>query len=475
MIKTARSTIIFFLAFLYGCQVGPRYHPPETKAPEQWKHPTQETDTVACVDNWWEIFNDPRLNELEEYAIENNVNLFVVMDKVAQARAQVGIARADLFPQLNIQPVYNNQATFDKLFLPSSSSSKAAKVNPYLREHALQYWLPLNLSYEVDLWGMIRDQYYSAIYNYEALEQQYLSALLILTSDVASTYFQIRALDTLTDLYKETIVTRKKAYQINLDRYKYKIIDNLAVAQSGLDLSNVESLYSDTIRQRELEVDALATLLGIPASEFCIEPMSLLDLPPVVPAGIPSDVLLQRPDIAEAERTMASEHALIDSAVANFFPSVVLTGGLGYESPDLKNFLQWISRYWQLGANINQTFFDGGRKASQLELAWANFMQAGDTYQQTVLVAFQEVEDALANLEWLAKESISVQKSVNFAKDAYQISMDRYLRGVDFYLQVVDNERQLLDNQRALTGILEQQYIATIQLIKALGGSWSLE
>lgn len=465
---STHSLLIFLLVLLSSCRVGPTYYPPETDSPPEWKH-AYEDFPLPYQDYWWEVFDDSTLNSLELLAVENNKDLDVALDRVRQARAQVGIVSADLYPQLTLNPLYNNQDSLIKLFGPGGSNSI---TSPFLRAHELTYSLPLNLSYEIDLWGQLRDRSDSAFYNLQAQENAYNGALLILTADVASSYYQIRALDSLIELFTQTIQTRKKAFEINKDRYRFKVNDYQPVALAGLDLSNVESQYYAAIRQRELEINALALLLGLSPAEFTIESNPLKELPPTIPAGIPSTALLRRPDIAEAERVMASQHALINASYASLFPSLTLTGALGFLSPDYKHFLQWISRLWQYGANSNQMVFDGGRIYSEIELSWANFEEASDAYKQTVLTAFREVEDALASIEWIAKEEESVQQSVDYAQTAYKISKDRFLRGVDFYLAVADNERQLLDNQRALVTLLEARYIATIQLIKALGGSF---
>lgn len=457
------------LLILTSCRVGPTYYPPENDAPPQWKHPSYEEVPMPCIDYWWQIFEDSSLSSLEQLAVENNKDLYVALDRVMEARAQVGIEAANLYPQLNLDPVYNNQTQLIKLFSFGNSPVDTPSV---FREHQMTYSLPLNLSYEIDLWGQLRDQLDAAYFSFQAQQEAYRTTLLLVTSDVASTYFQIRATDTLIELFSDTIVTRKKALKINQDRFDFKVIDYLPVALAGLDLSNVESQYYAAIRQRELLVNALATLLGLPPVELDIPANPLKAQPPIVPAGIPSTVLLQRPDIAEAERVMASQNALIKANYASLFPSFTLTGALGFLSPDYRHFMKWISRFWQYGVNANQMVFDGGRICSEIELSWANFYEASDVYKQTVLVAFREVEDALANLEWLKKEADSVENAVYYAEKAYKISMDRYLRGVDFYLSVADNERQLLDNQRALVGLLESQYISTVQLIKAIGGGW---
>lgn len=458
-------SLLSLMMIVVSCQVGPRYRPPPTYSPDEWAHASVDIPTV-CVDSWWEIFNDPLLDELEESAVNNNNNLYIALERVEQSLALVGIARADLYPQLSVDPLYMNQGILQKIFVSS------AGLPPTLREHQLQYLMPLNLSYEVDLWGRIRSQYQAAYYSYEAQEQDYLTALLILTTDVASTYFQIRTYDSQLDLYTDTIKTRKKAFEINKSRYESKIIDYLSVAQSEVDLKNVESQYYETRRLRDLQVDSLAVLVGVPASEFCVPHNPLKYPPPPIPAGIPSDVLLQRPDVWAAERQVAAENARVGVAYARFFPTLELTGAIGFSSPNLKQFLSWISRFWAMGATSDQTIFDGGRKYFELEAEWAIFEQTSSAYQQTLLIAFKEVEDSLGNLEWLAKESVTVGEAVIAAKKAYKISYDRFYQGVDFYLNVVEAERQELDNERIQNGILGLQYISTVQLIRALGGSW---
>lgn len=462
---------LFIFLVLVGCRVGPAYYPPEVSAPAGWKHQSNAEAQTPYACNWWDVFDDQTLDLLEWEAVNNNKELYIALDRVMQARALVGIEAADLYPQLNLAPLYNNQGILVKNF--AKTINKKVPGPSVFREHQLSYSLPLNLSYEIDLWGKLRDRFESAYFHFQAQEDRFRTALLLLTSDVANTYYQIRAIDALIELYKRTIATRKKAFEINLDRYQYKINNYSAVALSGLDLSNAETQYYQAIQQRELHLNALALLLGRPPIEVELVFSPLKSLPPVIPADIPSTVLLQRPDVAEAERTMASEHALVQASYASLYPSFTLTGALGFLSPDYKHFLEWISRFWQIGVNGNQVVFDGGRIASEIDQSWANFQEASDTYQQTVLVAFKEVEDALVSIEWLAKEAESVQSSVHYASKAYQISMERYLQGVDFYLQVADNERQLLDNERAAVTILQLRYTATIQLIKAMGGRWS--
>ncbi len=457
--------LLFLFSLFTGCDVGPNYHPPESPTPSAWKNQSQIMVNGVFADYWWEVFEDPWLTYLEEQAISNNYDLHAAIDRVMEARALTGIAGADLYPQLNLSPVYNNQDSLYELFGTSPLE--------IIRAHMLLYTLPINLNYEVDLWGKIRNQYRSAFYNYQAQIEAYHTALLILTADLAAAYFQLRTLDLQIETYLATIQSFKQAYEINKARYDGLIVNYSDVTRASIELTNAEADYWEAVRQRALQEDRIAVLIGVPASEFTLEAMPLRGDPPLIPAGIPADILRQRPDIAEAERHMASEHALIKVAVADFLPSLQLTGILGYSSPELKYFLKWKSRWWDYGANANQTLFDGFRKESALDLSIAQFNEASNSYQQTVVIAFQEVEDSLANIEYYANQMEKVLATVEAAKLTVQISKDRYYRGVAFYLEVTDSEQQELVSERSYNALRGLRYMATIQLIKALGGSWT--
>lgn len=454
------------IIFLAGCQVGPMYEPPDHPyTPEKWKHEgSSESRDPLC--NWWEVFEDATLNELEEQALENNPDLYAAMERVFQARALAGVALSNLFPQISLVPSYSNQEILQKIFAAQPPIPK------FLREHQITNALPLNLTYEIDLWGMLYSNYQSANYFAESQEAAFQAAILTLTADLANSYFRLRTLDREIDLYLETIETRKIALEINQARYQMQLTDYSSVSRAALDLTNVEADYYEASRQRDIEENRIATLIGMPASDFDLLHSPLIGAPPAIPAGIPSDVLLQRPDIAAAERLRASDNAQVRVAYAAFFPQFSITAALGFSSPDLKHFLKWKSRYWQIGGTVNQFLFDGGERCSNLELAIAQFRETDDEYQSQVLTAFQEVEDALGNIEQYYFEAEKLRESTFSATTTYQIARDRYLQGVTFYLDVVDSERDLLNAQRAHLTAEGLRYSATIQLIKALGGMW---
>lgn len=482
--KPARLALLFTVMFLTGCHVGPDYHPPWNAAPEKWKYDSEDHDNEFYSDVWWEIYQDPVLNELEQLAILNNPTVVGALERIMQARAQAGIVGADLYPQLTVNPAFTGMGMLIKnSFQNNSSNAALACLCPQLaniqqntpgvfRQHQVQNFLPLNLSYEVDLWGKLRDRYASAYYNEEAVEWDYQQTLLVLTTDLATAYFLMRLYDAQIDLYLETIKSYKRAYDITLARYQGKVINYSDVSRAAYLLTNAQADYYEAVRNRAVQENQIAALTGQWAPVFCLKHDPLVQEPPKVPAGIPSDVLYYRPDLLSLERTMASQHALMSAAYADFFPSLTLTGTLGFLSPDSEHFMKWISRYWSIGASVAQTVFDGGRLVSNLELARARFGEAGANYYERVLESFKEVEDALAGIKYYADQQLFVEKSVSAAETTVNIAMDRYKMGVAIFLEVTTAEQDELLAKRAYNAILAQRYISTVQLIKALGANW---
>jgi outer membrane protein, multidrug efflux system len=457
---------LLLLFLLCGCQLEPPYSDPHIHVPSKWKYPQPNpNDThTSCIENWWEIFQDPVLNELEKQVIGNNLDLQAALERVKEARDLAGIVKSKLFPQLDLVPYHMNQGILIEQY--------SVTGNHFLRAHERTYALPLKLSYEVDLWCKNWNEYKSAFFSAEARAWDYQTILLILTTDLATAYFQLRTQDTLIDLYKTTLATRKKALSINQSRFRNEINNYNPVALSELDLSNVESQYEDAIRLRALFENQIAVLIASAASEFTLKHAPLHEMPPVIPSGTPSDIIRRRPDLAEQEQIMISIHAQIGVAYASFFPSVELVGEVGFLSPNFRDFLSFWSRLWMYGVNISQYVFDAGARCFNVKMTWAQYRESVNIYKQKILVAFREVEDALSNLKQISEEMQSVQNSVKAAQKAYSIAYHRYIEGADFYLAVADDERQVLDNQRAYMSLLGLYYLNTIQLIKALGGGW---
>ena len=323
------------------------------------------------------------------------------------------------------------------------------------------------------MWGKIRSRYFAAKYNWEGQVAAYNSIMLILTADLATLYYQIRTMDSQIVLLEATIRSRENALKINQSRYKSRMIDYSAVSRAELEVSNIIAQTREIIRIRAELENRLAILIGTSSSEFCFEHNPLKGVPPEIPVGIPSEVLMRRPDIAEAERVMATEHSLANSAFASFFPSLSLTGSAGYSSPHLRFFLKNRSRLWSYGASASQMIFDGGRLSADLAIQESRFREASSAYQQQVLICFDEVEDALSNLENYAKQLEDVSYSVEWAKKTYRIANNRYSNGVSSYLDVVISEQEELANQINLNNLQGLRFVSTIQLIKVIGGGWN--
>lgn len=453
-----------------GCRVGPVYQAPDSPSPAEWKGKVAAVPYVPSVDYWWEVFGDEMLNDLEQQAVANNPSLQQAWDKVFEARATAGIARADLYPQINLNPLYTNTGTLFQL--NGVPTGMIPGLKPIVRIHTFEYFLPATLTYEVDIWGKYRGIYESAVYNAQAEEDAYRATLLSLTADLASHYFNLRTLDAQILLLEETIKLRADSLKLTRSRYKGGISGVIDVSSAELELANTEAQYFDTVRQRRLFENAIATLIGIPASDFCLASNPLVNHPPQIPPGVPSSILVQRPDIAQAERIMASQHSQIGVAYASLLPSLSLTATVGYFSPTLKDFLTWKSRYWQYGASGSQFIFDAGKRGSELAVAWARFWQADDRYRQVVLTAFQEVEDSLNSLDQEARQFDSLQKSVTAAGLTLKSANRRYLNGIVAYYEVIESQRSDLTAKLNLLNVLDLRYQATIALIKALGGGW---
>ena len=351
-------------------------------------------------------FDDPLLNSLEYEALSNNYDLKIAFDRVQEAKGLMNAAKADLYPQLYLNPSYNNEGVLYESY----------SDGVIVRAHEVLYLLPFSLSYEADLWGKIRSRYHAARENWEGQIEAYHSTMLILTADLATVYYQLRTMDAQIDLLVMTIKNREKALKINNSRYKVNLTDYSDVTRAGLEVSNALAELSEILRIRAELENRLAILMGTPASDFHFEHSPLQGIPPEIPVGIPSEVLMRRPDIAEAERQMATEHSLVNAAYASFFPSISLTAGAGSSSPHLRYFLKSRGRLWSFGANASQMIYDGGRLSADLAIQESRFQESGAEYQQKVLLCLEEVEDALFNLESYAKEFNHVTDSVEWAK-----------------------------------------------------------
>jgi efflux transporter, outer membrane factor (OMF) lipoprotein, NodT family len=463
---------IFFLSFLVllgGCHLGPRYEAPSPEAPVEWKNSPVATSDVG-FDNWWDVFQDEKLACLEEQVIENNPNLYIALQKVAEARAIAGVAKSTLYPQVNLNPAFNNVNQLFELY--GVPQHLAPGLKTITRVHEQTYQLPVAMTYEVDLWCKFRGTYNAAAIYAQAQDEAVKVTLLTLSTELASHYFNLRALDTQIDLLKQVFDLRKETLSLVHARYELGLVSYLDYLESEKMLADTDAEYQESLRQRALFENAIAALLGVLASEFYLEPSPLLQEPPQIPSGLPSDLLIRRPDLAQAERNMASFHEFIGVAYSTYFPAITLTSALGFSSPDLSQFLTWTGRLWQLGVDVAQVIFNAGRNRSYVEAAFARFREAKGSYEQAVLSAFQEVEDALNNVEQYSLQTIALQNAFRSSQDFFSLSQLRYTKGIVNHLDTLSAERAALDAKRTWMNALGQRYQASVQLIKALGGGW---
>ncbi len=460
---------LFLLLLLGGCHLGPRYEAPDLSAPVEWKTAVSEADLASC-ENWWEIFGDEELNRLECLVVENNPDLTVALEKVAEARALAGIAKSTLYPQANLNPSYNNVNQLIELYGVPQGLFPGLQTITRVKE--LTYQLPVAMSYEVDLWGRFRGTYNAASIYAQARDEALKATMLTLTSDLASNYFNALAVDTQLSLIAEVLRLQKKKLKLTTSRFDAGLVSLMELLEVEGHVADLDAEYQETARQRAQFENAMAALIGTPASEFQVASRLLLLDPPAIPAGLPSSMLVRRPDVAQAERMMASLHEFIGVAYSSYLPGISLTSAIGYLSPDLSQFLRWPSRLWQFGVNISETIFNAGRNSSYVKLAYARFRETKAAYESAVLTAFQEVEDALTNVGQQNKQFDSLEESWKAAEKNNWLSQKRYGKGIVSLLDTLDAEEKEIDAKRSYLNVLGNRYQSTVQLIKALGGGW---
>jgi outer membrane protein, multidrug efflux system len=468
----ARGALAALAALLAGCHaVGPNYRRPPVETPPAWKEApppgwknAAPNDAISKGD-WWEVFGDPELNALETQAVASNPTLQAAVARVTQARAIAGIARSDRFPSI--------------FLFPSASRARQSGNRPVSPPivpapySANTFTLPLDASYEVDLWGRVRRSIESANAQVQASVADYENILLTLKADLAENYFLLRYVDADRAILRDNIGLQQRALELAQARHAGGVASGLDVSEAETLLATTQADYAGLERQRAQFEHAIAELVGRPASEFSLPEKPLTLSPPVIPIGLPSDLLERRPDIAGAERMMAAANAQIGVAKAAFFPSLALTGAGGYLSGDIVKLFNLPSAMWSVGADVAAPLFTGGRLSSNLERARAAYDESVANYRTSVLVAFREVEDAISALRVLQQQEVAYDKAVQSARQTADISTSRYRAGLANYLEVIDAERTVLANERLQDQVRELRLVTTVQLIQALGGGWA--
>jgi NodT family efflux transporter outer membrane factor (OMF) lipoprotein len=477
---TRFALIAACLLIVTGCPIGPKYRPPVTQAPPVYKEtPAQfkeaETEIWKVAEpsdamlrgNWWEIFNDPELNALEEQLNIDNQNIKQFFENFMAARAIVREARAQLFPTATTSPTYSRTKSSGNL--GRSFSPQTGTGSGFI---STLYSFPVDVSWTADVFGKIRKTVH---------EQQYLAQLsaadlenerLIEQAALATFFFEIRGQDALQKVLNDTVEADKQALELTQAQYDTGIADYIAVVQAQTTLESVQATAINLGIARAQFEHAIATLIGKSATEFSIPVRPLTTAPPPIPIGVPSQLLERRPDIAAAERNMAVANAEIGIAKTAYFPTLSLTSSSGFQSTMLSQLFEWPSRFWAIGGTLAETIFEGGLRRATVDQFVATYNSTLAAYRQTVLTAFQQVEDNLASVRILSEQIVQLQKAVASAQTNLELEIGRYETGLDPYIDVVIAQTILLNNQQLLIGAQISQMTSAVQLITALGGGW---
>ncbi len=464
-----KKHFLFLLAAAPGAfaalpSVGPDYVRPEAPIPAVYRDSNwQEASPAEATPrgSWWQLFPDPSLDELEQRAISRNQDLRATANRVAEAAASAGIARSAYWPQLSVTP------SIDRSRLSTTTD------NPFPVAISNDFSLPFFATWEIDIFGRVRRQAEGARADAESAAATFEAVRLSLTASVATTYFTIRGTDREMAILNETVELRRHELDLVSAQRRSGAATELDTARAETELASAEADSAAVAVRRESLQDALAVLVGEPASSFAVA-SSTADIGlPSVPPGLPSGLLQRRPDIAAAERSLAAANARIGVAKAAFFPAVTLTGSAGYDSGETSRLFGPDSRVWSIGPAVYLPLFQGGRNRATLERSKAAYDENLATYRQQVLLAFREVQEALTTLRLLSEQSSAQDRAVSGSKRAAALAQTRYRAGYVSYLEVIDAQRTELESERASTQLFAQRLNTDVALIKALGGGWS--
>ena len=460
------------MAAIAGCAVGPDYHRPSADVPASWQPevPWQQAAPLddALKGNWWNVFQDSTLNGLVQRALDGNQNLRVAAARLEQARSQVTVAKSYLYPEVDLQA----SAQRAKI---SANRPLAAYSTPNESTVQNEFVVGPTVSYEVDLFGRVRRE----VEGYKAAAQQaaadFENTRLVLTAQLVSDYFTLRELDAEIDVVKRSLTLEQDALTFITSRHDLGYATGLDLAQQQALVQNGSAQVELLEVQRAQNEHAIATLVATPAPTFSIAPVTTPGNLPLLPVGLPSDLLQRRPDVAAAERAMAAANARVGVARAAYFPTIQLmplVPAVGWESAAVSSLFNAPSQLWAVGLSATQTLFDAGRTRANIHIAEQDYNAAVATYRQTVLSAMEEVENGITGLLSLDRAAVQADAGVASAQRAFDIANERYKGGVAIYLDVLTTQQTLLGNQRQAVQIHGQQFLTAVYLIKALGGGW---
>jgi multidrug efflux system outer membrane protein len=463
------ATLALATLAVTGCIVGPKYHKPIPPVPAQFKEggtADSGTPDIAYGD-WWHVFKDPELARLENEADAANQDIKLAVARVEQAEAGARYARSFLFPTISLGA--SASRTREAQNRPNNGINGSTNGKPATYN---DFQLPAFLSYEVDAWGRVRSSLNAARATEQATAADLRFVRLAVEANVAMDYYSLREIDAERDVLDATVREMQSAVDLTTNRFRGGLSSELEVKQAATLLNQTQAQAQALDVQRAQLEHAIAVLEGKAASDYSIPRTPLNGLPPVIPSGLPSELLARRPDIAEVERLVAAANAEIGVAKTAALPHITLTGIAGFESTNMTSLFSWQNGIASLASSAVVPLFTGGRIKAGVDEAWAVYRQSLAQYQKTVLVAYQEVEDQLAGLRILAGEAQSTADAVTNAQQAETIALNRYRGGLVSYLDVVYAQTALLSNQRTATQISGQRRVATVVLIKALGGGW---
>jgi NodT family efflux transporter outer membrane factor (OMF) lipoprotein len=467
-------TILLMLTTV-GCMIGPNYRKPVVPVPAAFKELPQalaetgvkwkaaQPNDSTWRGKWWEIFADPELNALEEQVRVSNQLIALAEAQYRGARALVGSARAGLFPTVSAgaSGVQSSGIT--------NASSKSVSGPP---PAVTAYLVPVDFNWEFDLFGRIRRGVAASVASAQASAADLEGVRLSMHAELALDYFLLHGLDAEIQLLQKTVAGYQTTLDLTEKRYRQGVVSGVDVAQAKTQLESTQAAAIDlTILRAQIE-HALAVLVGKPPQQFAIAAATIPMVPPEIPVGLPSELLERRPDIAATERRIAAANAQIGVALAGFFPTLSLSGTSGYQGSVLSSLFSLPNRIWSLGGSLLETIFAGGKRRAASQQALAAYDAAIANYRETVLTAFQEVEDNLAALRILADEAKYQDDAVAAAEHSLYLAKNRYLSGITTYFEVVTAQSVALTNERLAVGLLTRQLTASINLIKALGGGW---
>jgi len=479
-VRTVCALLLLAPWYLTDCTVGPKYQRPAVesapayKEAEGWK--LAQPGDAALHGNWWELFGDSQLNALEQQVNVSNQNIAAAFASFMQARAVVKEAQSQYFPTLTVSPSVSRTRSSATLAAGAGGTTSGTTTIAGSGGGIFNNFdLPFDASWTPDLWGRVRNTVRGNVAAAQASAADLENTRLTAQAELAVDYYQLRTQDTLRQLLDQTVVAYQESLDLTRAQYETGIGTDEAVAQAEVQLKSTQAQDTNLGIARAQYEHAIALLVGQPASTFSIPPEPLKASPPPIPIGLPSQLLERRPDVAASERLMAQANAQIGIAKAAYFPTLTLSAAGGFESSSVSDWLTWPSRFWSVGPALAETLFDAGLRRATVQQFQAAYDQTVATYRQTVLTAFQQVEDNLAAIRILAIQLQQQDDAVASSQRYLKIATDRYKLGLDPYLDVITAQTAFLSNQQTAVTLRMQQLTDSVQLIEALGGGWDAD